>query len=370
MKKILYLMHLPWDWIKQRPHFIAEELSSLYSVETVYRFYRVPFEGKLVSNAHRQSLKIRPQVVLPFNRFAPVAALNGALLRCYLRHDIKRFDTIWFTHPEMFEAIGPIIPAAARVVYDCMDNHCAFDLARSNPARARRLRQSEQNLLDRCNMVITSSQALREMLVSQYGVKQPIHIVNNGIQAELGGEAPLAPEIAAAMAEAPFRLTFVGTIASWFDADLILAVLNRFPTVTIFLFGPCEVAMPQHRRLRLMGPVSHSQVFTVMKRSDALIMPFRVNELVRGVDPVKLYEYIFSGKPTFAVDYPEVGKFGDFVYLYRDADELLTLFGDLLAGTIGSKRTETACRAFALENTWSRRAEEIKRLLEPGNNDA
>ena len=28
--KLLYLMHAPWSWIKQRPHFIAEELSKIY----------------------------------------------------------------------------------------------------------------------------------------------------------------------------------------------------------------------------------------------------------------------------------------------------------------------------------------------------
>ena len=109
MKRILYLMHLPWDWIKQRPHFLAEELSSLCPVEVVYRFYRVPFEGKLVRNPRRQSLQVRPVVILPFNRFAPVAALNGLLLRAYLRRCIARFDVVWFTHPEMFEAVGCLL---------------------------------------------------------------------------------------------------------------------------------------------------------------------------------------------------------------------------------------------------------------------
>ncbi len=31
-QSILYLMHIPWGWIKQRPHFIAEILSNFYSV--------------------------------------------------------------------------------------------------------------------------------------------------------------------------------------------------------------------------------------------------------------------------------------------------------------------------------------------------
>ena len=37
-KKILYIMHLDWRYIKQRPHFIAEALSNFYSINVIY-FY-------------------------------------------------------------------------------------------------------------------------------------------------------------------------------------------------------------------------------------------------------------------------------------------------------------------------------------------
>jgi hypothetical protein len=368
---ILYAMHLPWDWIKQRPHFLAEELSLRCSVEVVYRFYRVPFEGKLVRNVCRHSLKLRSLVILPFNRFAPVAALNGLLLRGYLRRSIHQYDVVWFTHPEMFEAIGPIVPASARVVYDCMDNHCAFDLARHNPALDRRLRKNEQALLERCDTIIASSGELRDMLVTRYGVKRPVHVVNNGIHLEEEiSLPPLAPEVEEALAGASFRLTFVGTVASWLDGELLLAALERFPDLTVFLFGPREVTVPEHPRLRQMGPVPHDQIFTVMDRSDALIMPFRVTELVRGVDPVKLYEYVYSGKPALAVEYPETRKFGDFVHLYREGEELMTLLQKLLSGTLAPKRTLRECRNFALANTWKHRADVVARLLgEAGGDD-
>ena len=35
-KKILYIMHVDWNWIKQRPHFIAEELTTWYDIKVVY----------------------------------------------------------------------------------------------------------------------------------------------------------------------------------------------------------------------------------------------------------------------------------------------------------------------------------------------
>lgn len=35
--KILYIMHVPWGWIKQRPHFFAEYLNKDFDVDVVYK---------------------------------------------------------------------------------------------------------------------------------------------------------------------------------------------------------------------------------------------------------------------------------------------------------------------------------------------
>ena len=35
--KILYLMHVPWGWIKQRPHFFAEYLANDFAVDVYFR---------------------------------------------------------------------------------------------------------------------------------------------------------------------------------------------------------------------------------------------------------------------------------------------------------------------------------------------
>ena len=37
MKQILYLMHIPWGWIKQRPHFFAEKLAKDIIVDVKYK---------------------------------------------------------------------------------------------------------------------------------------------------------------------------------------------------------------------------------------------------------------------------------------------------------------------------------------------
>ena len=364
MKKILYLMHLPWGWIKQRPHFIAEHLTRYYAVDVAYRFYRVPLEGKLVRNAVLPGLALCPLVILPFNRFSPIAALNARIIRYHLKGNIGDYDIIWISHPEMFEAMEPIIPAGAKVVYDCMDNHLAFELVSRNPSLSRRIRDAEKRLLERSDVVIASSRNLQDTLMSRYGASREIEVVNNGIFLEGGGETqPLPTAVEAALATVSFKLVYIGTVARWLDFELLLATVAKFPELTIFLVGPCEVELPRHERIVHLGPIVHRQIYAVMAKSDVLIMPFKVDELILGVDPVKLYEYVYSGKPALAVAYPETGKFGDYVHLYRDRDEYFALLEGIVNGRVGAKRQRADCIRFAEENTWEKRVEQIVQTL-------
>ena len=100
-----------------------------------------------------------------------------------------------------------------------------------------------------------------------------------------------------------------------------------------------------------------------MHIADALFMPFIVNELVLSVNPVKLYEYIYSGKPCLAARYPESEKFKDFAYLYQGDEEFGALISRLEAGTLEPRKSLKDCRDFAMENTWDVRYSKIKDIL-------
>lgn len=52
MKHILYLMHIPWGWIKQRPHFFAEKLAEDAVVDVKYKQpFKVTKKHLLTSNS-------------------------------------------------------------------------------------------------------------------------------------------------------------------------------------------------------------------------------------------------------------------------------------------------------------------------------
>lgn len=361
--KILYLMHLPWDWIKQRPHFLAEELARFAEVTVVYRYYRIPFSRQLVRNPLAAGTKIKPLLILPFNRFPAVARINAAIIRAYLRRMVHQFDMVWVTHPELFVAVQDILPASVKVVYDCMDNQKSFRTVIERQGQVERIDTWERTLLSRCDRVFASSDYLRRMLIDDYQYAGEVTVVNNGISLNFAVPgAMLPPRFAAAFSKPGFKLTFIGAIDSWVDFPLLARALATFPQLSVNLVGPNVVPVPEMDRLQHLGPIPHHLLAEVMRRSNALVMPFKVSALVEAMDPVKLYEYAWSGKPSLASDYGETRKFGKFVRLYRDADEFINLLGRIIDGT-DRQRPESECASFGEAHTWTRRAEIIAQDL-------
>ena len=93
---------------------------------------------------------------------------------------------------------------------------------------------------------------------------------------------------------------YVGTISEWFDFDLLISILDEYKTINAVLIGPSDVKIPKHDRIHYLGTVERKYIFNIMSHAWVLVMPFLINELVKSVNPVKLYEYIYMGKPIIA----------------------------------------------------------------------
>jgi len=366
MKKILYFMHVPWGWIKQRPHFIAEYLSRYYDINV---FYKKPYKkNNLVQNEFLDNIKIKELFRLPFERYKSISTYNAIITKFQIKKIIDEFDLIWFTHPNLFEPIKDILPKKIKVIYDCMDDSVEFLHIKLNTYFRKRVLNNEEELFKRSNIIITSSNYLKGKLIKRYKKNNKIYVINNGIDLNGGKDFcnnfRLSLPIEDKLKKGTVKLTYIGTISNWLDIDILLKSLEQFKEITYMLFGPSEIKIPKHDRLLFFGPLEHKYIFNIMKRSDVLIMPFKINELILSVDPVKLYEYIFSGKPSIAIEYNETLKFKDYIYLYKDSKSYFKLLDHLINGNLPPKKNLKECYTFVLNNSWEKRINDIRKLID------
>jgi len=358
-KKMLYVMHIDWNWIKQRPQFLAEELSSYYDVTVVYTYgYRRELINK---NDKENLLKLVPLYRLPIAKIRNTLFgewLNALILKLQFSLLGKNYDYVWLTSPTYVDVIKNMFEDS-KIIYDCMDDNIGI----SDEIDRIKTIKLEEKLLDMVDDVFISSSNLDKVLRAR-GYKNKTYLLNNGISSNL---------VKIAMSDnlkTPtntndniLQLLYIGTIAYWFDFEKILKLLNDFSNITITLVGPCEVDIPKHEKLIYKGILAHKDLQNFAKNFDILIMPFVLNELILSVNPVKIYEYISFNKNIITVYYKEMDKFVDFVHFYNSYEELRVNVEFLIKNRDVKYSKETAIK-FLEENTWTVRAKTVFEILE------
>lgn len=355
MKNVLYFSQVRWDWIKQRPQFLAEELAQHYNVTVVIQ---QPFFAKRQKADGVVNVKFKLLYRLPFGRLSAIGYINKLLAQLQLLFVYKKFSVFWFSSPLQYPFASKSLGGKV-VVYDCMDDMLEFH---TNDRLNSQIETNERMLYQRADYVFCSSNYLKNKIIYRYGNRDVV-VVNNAIKSDISPNTlPIPDEKKLFFKKENFNISYIGTISEWIDKDLMVKIVEHFPNVCFNLFGPLCTSLPAHSNIRHCGVVDHSHVFSVMEASDALIMPFVVNELIRSVNPVKLYEYIYSGKPCLAPSYEESMPFSDFVLLYHSHEECKEMISCLLNKTYMPPSKED-CRGFSLNNTWKSRAKVIAGII-------
>lgn len=355
-KQILYIMNVDWDWIKQRPQYLAEELTKYFFVDVV-----LPIKYRKHNNVkdRERQIPLNYWFQLPFGRFSMIRKINNWLIYFYLKFIIKLqdYDLIWMATPIYFSVVKKIISDKQKVIYDCMDDSVEFPSLKG----VQEYCLNEKQLIERADHVFFSANYLRRVILKRYHINNiDSTIINNALIPKWVSVENSKKKIA----DGKIHIIYIGTIAQWFDFELIEKSLEKFSNIQYEFYGPIDKGVIfNHSRVIFHGPIPHSELMNVMQRADALVMPFRLIPLVLSVNPVKLYEYIASMKPTICTAYDETETFKDFVHLYHNSDEYMGYIENLINGTLKFKKTREEVRIFLNNNTWENRGKIIKKII-------
>ncbi|WPU91013.1 glycosyltransferase [Mucilaginibacter sabulilitoris] len=160
---------------------------------------------------------------------------------------------------------------------------------------------------------------------------------------------------------------YFGNIERRIDYDLLIKVLQQNPDKNFAFIGPIDIDYVEHVAFKepnifLKGAVPYNQMPSVLKGFDVAIIPFKKDEVSNAIFPLKLFEYLGSGRPVVSTDFnTDLNDFtGDTVTYCANATEFTAAINKSLndSPTLQQKRLSVAA-----ENTWEHRIKEIKNLL-------
>lgn len=355
MKKILYLMEIDWYWIKQRPQIIAEMLAEDYDITVVY--HKEIFIKQTLRKDKDELPNSIPIPAIPLRDKNILAYGIQKLIFHRIMKKINEFDIVWITHPLLYRYIPKSYQG--KIVYDCMDNH---EVLCNDKKIKKTIRKSERALINRADMIFASSSGLMKK-VARLGGSRKVKLIRNGfVPQEI--HLPVIAEITPENPDKRYKVGYFGTIAEWFDFPLLMESLRRFHNLEYHLWGPVSnVKQPKHPRLIFEGVVEHRCLWENVKDMDCLIMPFKVNDIIKDVDPVKLYEYISMGKPIISVYYEEVERFREFVWFYNSEQEFLKIISRLMSNEFSIKYKLEEQKSFLMDNSWGIRYKTVYKFL-------
>ena len=300
-----------------------------------------------------------PQI--PFRRLPLVHLLNQLLGRLLVRRAVRRlgFQELisWFVVPHP----GPLAGSFGEklIVYYCIDDYAA--LPGVDSAEIARM---DENLTRRAGQVFVASPTLVE---SKKALNPRTRHSPHGVDVELFAQAS---DPSCTMAEEARGLRhpvigFFGLIEAWIDLDLIAYLAKSRPQWTFLMIGRLAVdgaCVKDLPNVVFTGPKPYRTLAQWARAFDVAIIPYKRTRQVLNSNPLKLREYLATGKPVVGVPIPETLHFGDCVRLAGSPEEFLAAIENALASD--SPADAQRRMAAVADMSWDARVEEVLNVVQ------
>jgi glycosyltransferase involved in cell wall biosynthesis len=300
-----------------------------------------------------------PQI--PFRRLPFIRQLNLALGRLLVRRALKRLrfrKTIsWFAVPHPGILAGEF--DESMIVYYCIDDYAALpDVDAAAVARM------DENLMRRADQVFVAS---ARMIEAKKAFNSSVVHAPHGVDISLFQKAsdpdyPIADE--AKDLRRPV-IGFYGLIEAWIDLDLIAFLAEHKPEWTFLMIGRLAVNPGRLRSLpnvRFVGPQPYTTLPAWAKAFDVAIIPYLPTQQVLNSNPLKLREYLATGKPVVAVPTPEIDRFAHCVRIAHSPEEFLRSIEDALENDSPADRARRMDAVAGM--SWEARIHEVIGIVE------
>ncbi|MFW5670170.1 MAG: glycosyltransferase [Acetivibrio ethanolgignens] len=362
---VLYFSQVGWKWIKQRPHFMPEALAKQGCNVT---FFALAIGKHKPVSIIENSFQVKEvKGVRGSEKYFVSRMLNRIICRKYLNDDFSEtVDIVILTYPFQYDFLNENLKKKT-IIYDCMDN---IPLFYNGSVKSTMIRM-EKTLCDKSEKIIVSSEKLKEVICKRYGInEEKMHVIRNALSKKILEKDYEVRNlqknsIMQETIKCP-NLVYVGTVGEWLDYELINKFAKENPNIYIYLVGPQSKEVKKLQRIFsdnviFTGSKSHKEAMGYISLADIVILPFKVNELIECVDPVKMYEYIGLGKKVVSAYWKELDFYENItnVRFYKTVQEFDSLVKELFSDT----RVLKADIDFVNRNNWDKRAEKLYRVI-------
>jgi glycosyltransferase involved in cell wall biosynthesis len=302
------------------------------------------YQGKALESVHRA---IEMRVLRPYLE-------NGYIL--YMNSLVREDNAVFW---ELFER-------ARYRVFDWSDDFSTFAANENERLDDERI---TRRFIEGSDLVVAVNEKLALKAVS---LNHNSYCLRNGTNYEhmrLADAAETTPHRLCSQVPKPI-IGYMGYMnPTRIDTDLVLKLAQNNPSWQFVFVGPqvtehpLGTAIPRLPNVHVFPAVPYSELPGVLKCFDVCVIPNRINEHTAGNDPIKLFDYLASGRPIVSTRTAGLEAFGEVVDIADGPADFAGLIRKHLERGDDPAAKARRLRA-AFENSWETRADVFRALLQ------
>lgn len=296
----------------------------------------------------------------PWQRTAFDRSLNRRLLARQLRPYLERLDppaVAVTTVPVVADLVGAL--PVARWLYYCVD-----DFSKWPGLDLDALDRLERDLAARVDVCVAVSETLRNRLAA---MGRTSHLLTHGVDRSFWAEPETKNALSALEEfERPW-FVFWGLKDRRLDIEMLRQLSADLQQGTILLVGPeadPDPAVARLPRVRMVTPLAYEELPALGREAAVLIMPYADLPVTRAMQPLKLKEYLATGRPVVARRLPALDEWHDCLDLVETPAEFSR--AARARAQQGLSPEQCTARARLAGEDWTAKALELERWLYQG----
>ncbi|HLF83570.1 MAG TPA: glycosyltransferase [Blastocatellia bacterium] len=306
--------------------------------------------------------------VLPFYSSRWARVINRWLLVAQIKLLMVAFDMprpiLWIAIPTAREVVGRLGERA--LIYQVSDKYDANQMDHATASSV--IAEMHDDLLARADLVYYSGRKLFEEETAKYsGIAGKARLLEQAVDYEHFASATsqewTQPDEVASVPHP--RLGYFGAIDPWLvDQELIRYVSRKRPEWHWVFVGlrASPLDIESLTNVHYLGSKPYSSMPQFAAAFDVCVLPWVTdNEFVNYGSPIKVREYLATGKPVVITPIYEYERLDGILRVSRGYDDFIAKVGDALNADSPDKRE--ARQQAVKEATWDARAEEVSEAI-------
>jgi glycosyltransferase involved in cell wall biosynthesis len=296
-------------------------------------------------------------VMIPFSSIPLVRTFNRDSVVKTVKEMCNNLDfrepILLTTLPNAGDYIGAFDEAVS--IYYCVD-----DFIRWPGVYETVVREQEARLLNEIDLLVCSSEELAKIKPANAEVKILHHGVDYRHFSSLPSDIPENFPIKGI--KRPI-VGYFGLFGEWIDLGLLEKTVKHYSDISFVIIGNVAINADRLygcRNVHFVGPVPYMDLPAYISFMDVLILPYRVEDRGQTITPLKLREYLATGKPVVTTSIPECRLFERYLYLAESHDDFI---GQLVFALNSSKTSPEDQKNAVSNEDWQFKAEAFSTMI-------